>query len=157
MPQILLAWFLNLFKKEKKSIGNKYGFVHLLFTALVANWQGQDWFVAEMPLRENFSQIKKRKIKIEPHKSETPSVSEPEKLVEVSGSPSPHPSGRDEQGTIGDAAAAWIKEEKDPLIFQTKNKPRFPHISSEESKASNSSALSFPQKFCNWLKVTKFR
>jgi len=81
MPQILLAWFLNFFKKEKKSIGNKYGFVHLLFTALVANWQGQDWFVSEMPLRENFSQIKKRKIKIEPHKSETPSVSEPEKLL----------------------------------------------------------------------------
>ena len=98
-----------------------------------------------MPLHENFDQTETRKIKIEPPESET--SSEPEKLAESSDSPSPYPPGQGKQGTMWDAALAWIKKEKDSQTFSDEEETKcFPLISSEESKASNSSALSFPQK-----------
>lgn len=74
------------------------------------------------------------------------------KLPESSDSPSSHPPGQDEQGTILDAALAQIKKEKDPPASSDEEETKcFPHVSSEENKARISSALSFPQKL--WLPI----
>jgi len=98
-----------------------------------------------MPLHENFDQTETRKIKVEPPESETSSVTEPDKLVESSGSSSLDPPG-EHQGTARNAAVAWIKEE-DSLTFSDEEETKCsPPISSKESKASIFSALSFPQK-----------
>lgn len=68
---------------------------------LLANWQGKDWLITEVSLHENYHQSETREIKIEPPESEMSSASDPEELVESSGSPSPHPPGQDEKEKFG--------------------------------------------------------
>ena len=65
------------------------------------NWQGRNHLFAEMPLHESFGKTETRKIQIEMPESEMSTVFEPEKLVESSGSPSPHPPGQDEKEKFG--------------------------------------------------------
>lgn len=45
----------------------------------------------------------------------------------------------------------------DSITLQEISLQCFPHISFEESKSIISSALSFSQKLCDWLKVTNLR
>lgn len=88
------------------------------------------------------------------------SASDPEELVEPSGSPSAVPPGQHQGTAWDDAAAAWIKEEKDSLAFSDEEEIKLlPHTSSEKTKdkASIFSALNFPEKLYDWLKATNLR
>uniref|UniRef100_A0A8V0Z4H6 Uncharacterized protein n=1 Tax=Gallus gallus TaxID=9031 RepID=A0A8V0Z4H6_CHICK len=108
-----------------------------------------------MLLLENFGQTETRKIKIEPPESKM--SSEPEKLAESSDSPSPYPPGQGKQGTMWDAALAWIKKEKDSQTFSDEEETKcFPCISSEESKA-RIPALSFSQKHWRSIESDQFK